>query len=89
MAGPHMPGGSAFVSGLRLGGPLIGALGSSYTLLGATFGLAQFPGVTLQIIAPGLAEAVLLLGLGLLAGAVGVLAHWAIEARIDRDVLKG
>jgi hypothetical protein len=89
-AGPHLAGGSAFVSGLRLGGPLAGALGASYTALNSALGMANVSyEVTLKILAPGFAEAVLLLGLGLFAGAVAVIGHWALEARIDRDVLKG
>jgi biopolymer transport protein ExbB/TolQ len=90
MSGPHLAGGSAFVSGVRLGGPLAGALGASYTMLMGFMGIANvdYP-VTLKIIAPGLAEATFLLGLGLFAGAVAVVGHWALEARIDRDVLKG
>lgn len=89
MAGPMLAGGSAFVSGVRLGGPLAGALGASYTMLMGFMGIANvdYP-VTLKIIAPGLAEATFLLGLGLFAGAVAVVGHWALEARIDRDVLK-
>lgn len=85
-----LAGGSAFVSGLRLGGPLAGALGASYTMLCGFLGVANVDyEVTLKIMAPGIAEAVLLLGLGLLAGAGAVIVHWALEARIDRDVLKG
>lgn len=85
-----LAGGSAFVSGLRLGGPLAGALGASYTALNSALGMANVAyEVTLKILAPGFAEAVLLLGLGLFAGAVAVIGHWALEARIDRDVLKG
>lgn len=90
LAGPLLAGGSAFVSGLRLGGPLAGALGASYTALSSALGIANVPyEVTLKILAPGFAEAVLLVGLGLFAGAVAVVGHWALEARIDRDVLKG
>jgi hypothetical protein len=90
MSGPHLAGGSAFVSGLRLGGPLAGALGASYTALSSALGMANVTyEVTLKILAPGFAEAVLLVGLGLFAGAVAVVGHWALEARIDRDVLKG
>ncbi len=89
MSGPHLAGGSAFVSGLRLGGPLAGALGASYTALSSALGMANVPyEVTLKILAPGFAEAVLLIGLGLFAGAAAVIAHWALEARIDREVLK-
>jgi biopolymer transport protein ExbB/TolQ len=42
----------------------------------------------LRIVAPGLAEAVLLIGLGLLAGAVATVCHWLVEARIDRAALR-
>lgn len=88
-SGPHVAGGSAFVSGVRLGGPLAGALGASYTMLSGFLGVANVDyEVTLKIMAPGIAEAILLFGLGLFAGAVAVGAHWAIEARIDRDVLQ-
>lgn len=87
--GPALVGGSAFLSSLRLGGPLAGALGASYTLLAMTLGLsnmAQTPPI--NILAPGFAEAVLLIGLGFCAGAVSAICHWAVEARIDRAVLK-
>ena len=68
---------------------LAGALGASYTALCSALGMANVPyEVTLKILAPGFAEAILLLGLGLFAGAVAVIGHWALEARIDRDVLR-
>jgi hypothetical protein len=87
--GPALVGGSAFLSSLRLGGPLAGALGASYTLLNMTLGLsnvAETPPI--KILAPGFAEAVLLIGLGFCAGATAAVCHWAVEARIDRAVLK-
>jgi hypothetical protein len=88
-SGPQLSGGSAFLSGLRLGGPLIGLLGGAYNALGMAIGIANvsYP-VTLKVMAPGIAEAVSLIGLGMLAGAVAVIGHWAVEARIDRAVLK-
>jgi biopolymer transport protein ExbB/TolQ len=43
--------------------------------------------VPMAVLAPGYAEAALLFLLGLLAGVVGVVCHWVIEARIDRTVL--
>ena len=89
MAGPALVGGSAFLSCLRLGGPLIGALGASYTLLNAMLGLsnvAQTP--SMQVMAPGFAEMVLMLGMGFCAGAVAAICHWLVEARIDKAVLK-
>lgn len=88
-AGPALVGGSAFLSSLRLGGPLAGGLGASYTLLNMTVGLsnvAETPPI--KILAPGFAEAMLLIGMGFCAGAVSAICHWAIEARIDRAVLK-
>jgi hypothetical protein len=88
-SGPRLSGGSAFLSGLRLGGPLIGLLGGAYNGLGMAIGIANvsYP-VTLRVMAPGIAEAVSLIGLGMLAGAVAVISHGAVEARIDRAVLK-
>ncbi len=40
------------------------------------------------VLAPGLAEAATLAMLGLLTGVVAVIAHWAVESRIDRAVLR-
>jgi hypothetical protein len=42
----------------------------------------------LKVLAHGFAESTFVMGLGILAGAVAVGAHWAVEARIDRAVLK-
>ncbi len=83
-----LAGGSAFLSGLRLGGPVIGGLGACDALLQMTLGYASVPGdPPLKILAPGFAECFLLVGLGFLAGAVAVFAHWAVASRIDRQVL--
>ncbi len=87
LAGPNLSGGSAFVSALRLGGPLLGLLGGAYTGLMMFMGLARQGAQPIEVLAPGLAEIAMLVLLGLLAGVVGVAAHWAIEARIDRTVL--
>jgi hypothetical protein len=83
-----LSGGSAFVSGLRLGGPIIGALGAAYAVTDMAIGVANVSvPPTLKLLAPGLAEAGAMLWLGCLAGTVGVIANWAIESRIDRQVL--
>jgi len=83
-----LAGGSAFVSALRLGGPLLGLMGAAYTLLMMFLGMANVGvEVPMAVLAPGFAEAALLFLLGLFAGAVGVICHWAIDARIDRTVL--
>jgi|WetSurMetagenome_2_1015567.scaffolds.fasta_scaffold276116_2 hypothetical protein len=87
-SGRRLSGGSAFLSGLRLGAPIIGFLGACFSLLMMTLGVANIPvEPTLKMLAPGFAEAFLQVGLGFLAGAVAVFAHWAVEARIDRQVL--
>jgi hypothetical protein len=87
--GRRLAGGSAFVSSLRLGGPLLGLLGAVFVLLNGFLGIANAGGpVPMPVLAPGFAEAALLFLLGLLAGVVGVFCHWIIEARIDRAVLK-
>lgn len=87
--GRRLAGGSAFVSALRLGGPLLGLLGAVFVLLSGFVGLANAGApVPMPVLAPGFAEAALLFLLGLLAGVVGVVCHWIIEARIDRAVLK-
>ena len=86
--GKRLSGGSAYLSGLRLGGPIIGGLGACASLLSMTLGVANVPiDVTLKMLAPGFAETFLQVGLGFLAGAVAVFAHWAVESRIDRQVL--
>ncbi len=86
--GKRLNGGSAFLSGLRLGGPVIGGLGACSSMLMMTLGVANTPvEVTLKMMAPGFAEAFLQISLGFLAGAVAVFANWAVESRIDRQVL--
>ncbi len=86
--GRRLAGGSAFLSGLRLGGPIIGGLGACISLMLMTIGYANVPGdLPLKALAPGFAEAFLQVGLGFLAGAVAVFCNWAVESRIDRQVL--
>lgn len=88
-SGRRLAGGSAFVSALRLGGPLLGLLGAIFVLLMGFIGIANVGDpVPMQVLAPGFAEAALLFFLGLVAGVVGVICHWIIEARIDRTVLQ-
>ena len=84
----RLNGGSAYLSGLRLGGPILGALGASWSLLSMTIGIANIGAdLPMRALAPGFAEAFLQVAMGFLAGAVAVLAHWAVESRIDRQVL--
>ena len=88
MSGQHLNGGSAFLSALRLGAPLLGLLGAAFNFLMMFVGLANAGPQPIDVLAPGLAEAAFLLVLGLIAGVVAVICHWAVEARVDRVVLK-
>ena len=88
-SGRRLSRGSAYLSGLRLGGPIIGLLGACRAAFGLTQGIghAVVP-VTLRVLAPGLAEIALMFGLGVLTGVIAVFANWVVESRIDRPVLK-
>ncbi len=89
-SGPRLSGGSAYLSGLRVGGPLAGLLGAAHAGFNMSLGLANAPATPpMNVLARGFAEVVLLIALGLLAGAVAVITNWAVEARIDRAVLRG
>jgi biopolymer transport protein ExbB/TolQ len=88
MSGPHLNGGSTFLSALRLGAPLLGLLGAAYNLLMIFIGVSNMGPQPLNVLAPGLAEAAFLLVLGLIVGVVAVVCHWIVEARVDRLVLK-
>ena len=89
MAGSSLVGGSAFVKALRLGGPLLGLLGASYAAMNIFIGLSGFSEpVNAVIFMPAVAEAFAVLIVGLVSGVIAVTANWAIEARIDREVLR-
>ena len=86
-SGDHLTGGSAYLSALRLGAPLLGLLGAAFNGLMMFIALARFGDQPINVLAPGLAEAMFLVVMGLIVGVVGVICHWIIEARIDRTVL--
>jgi biopolymer transport protein ExbB len=88
MSGPHLNGGSTFLSALRLGAPLLGLLGAAYNLMMISIGVSNTGPQPLDVLAPGFAEAAFLLVLGLIVGVVAVVCHWIVEARVDRLVLK-
>lgn len=88
LSGKHLTGGSAFISALRLGAPLLGLLGAAFNGLMMFMAIANVGPQPINILAPGLAEATFLLVLGLTVGVVAVICHWTIESRIDRMVLK-
>ena len=87
-SGPRLTGGSAFRSGLRVGGPLAGLVGAAYSGLNMALNLANIAQpVPVNILARGASEVLMVILLGLVAGSVAVVANWAVEARIDRTVL--
>jgi len=88
-SGPALVGGSAFLSALRLGGPLVGLLGAAFNGVQMFIGISNSPNpVPFGVLAPGLAEATTLAMLGLLTGVVAVICNWTVESRIDRAVLR-
>lgn len=87
-AGETLTGGSAFLRALRLAGPLLGLAGAAYVGLMFFIALSNFPTPTMRVLAPGVAEIVMVVLLGLLTGVVATVANWAVEARIDRAVLR-
>ena len=86
---PDLTGGSAYISALRLGAPLAGLAGAAMNAFWAFSGIASVgKSMPFAVFAPSLAEASLVLLLGLIVGVVAVVCQWTIEARIDRTVLK-
>jgi len=78
------PSGLAFLAALASGGPLIGLFGATYGLLDMCIGIANVqPSPSVAVLAPGYAEAALSVTLGLLAGAVAVIGHRHLQARLD------
>jgi biopolymer transport protein ExbB/TolQ len=73
----------AYLSGQAAAAPLFGLLGMSYGLVTICIGITnKRPGPTLLALAPGLAEALLSLGLGILAAAIATVAHHHLTARL-------
>jgi len=84
----RLSGGSAFVSSLRFAGPVAGILGAAYAAWRMCIGIATVPDTpSLKVLAPGFAEIATLIALGALSGIIAIVLTWAIEARIDRQVL--
>lgn len=75
-------GGLVFLSALSVGGPLFGAFAAAYGLLDMSIGIANVrPEATLIMLAPGFAEAMLSISLGLLAGAIATVGHRHLTGR--------
>ncbi len=84
----RLSGGSTFVSSLRFAGPVAGLLGAAYAAWRMSIGIATVGYTpTLKVLAPAFAEIAILIALGALSGIIAIVLTWAIEARIDRQVL--
>ena len=71
-----------FLAALRGAGPLLGLAGGAYVLANGMMALAQFqPASPLIAMSPGIAEALVSVLLGLLAGAAAVIAHAHLARR--------
>ena len=89
-SGRRPSGGSAFLSGLRIGGPLAGLAGGGMGAFNMALGLSNHaPPPPVSVLAHGWAEIMMLITLGLLCGVVAVITNWAVEARADRAALRG
>ncbi|HTI65950.1 MAG TPA: MotA/TolQ/ExbB proton channel family protein [Caulobacteraceae bacterium] len=76
---------TAFLQGLAAAGPLLGLYGAVYGLLNGFLGISNIrPAPTLTVVAPGIAEALLCLGIGLFAAWIAVICRWQLEGRISR-----
>jgi hypothetical protein len=77
-------GGLAYLSAQAAAAPLFGLFGVSYALLSGFIGISNVrPTPNLTILAPGLAEAALSLGLGLLAAAVATVGCHHLKGRLQ------
>ncbi len=83
----RLSGGSAFVSSLRFAGPVTGLLAAAYAGWKMSIGIATIGAPNLKVLGPGFAEIAFLVVIGAVSGLVAIALTWAIEARIDRQVL--
>ncbi|HEY8571035.1 MotA/TolQ/ExbB proton channel family protein [Phenylobacterium sp.] len=66
---------------------LVGLFGASYTLMNSAIGLSNLrPAPSIGVVAPGLAEALLSVMLGLLGAAIATMGHRHLQARLVRPV---
>lgn len=75
----------AFLSAWSAGAVLVGLFGAAYTLMNSMLGLSNLrPAPTISVVAPGLAEALMSIMLGLLGAAIATLAHRHLNGRALR-----
>ncbi len=80
---------SAWLSGVAAAGPLVGVFGAAYAALNGFIGISNVrPTPSLTVLAPGFAEAMLSVGLGLLAAAIATIGARHLQAKlIDADAV--
>ncbi|MBS0490469.1 MotA/TolQ/ExbB proton channel family protein [Phenylobacterium sp.] len=77
--------GLRYLKGMWVGALLLGLSGASYTLLASFIGLANVrPTPSLAIMAPGFAEIMAQITLGLAAATLAVICHQDLDARLRR-----
>jgi biopolymer transport protein ExbB/TolQ len=75
----------AFLSAWSGGAVLVGLFGAAYTLMNSMLGLSNLrPAPTISVVAPGIAEALASVMLGLLGAAIATLAHRHLQGRALR-----
>lgn len=84
---PASRGGRTFLHALAGAGPTLGLFGAAYGVMDSFIGVANVrPVPSLSILAPGYAEALLSVALGLLAGAIATIAHRHLNGRAPSAV---
>jgi len=77
--------GLRYLKGMWVGALLLGLFGGSYTLVCGFMGLANVrPTPAMAVLAPGYAEAMFQVMLGLAAAALAVICHQDLDARLRR-----
>lgn len=75
--------GAAWLSGVAASAPLVGLFGGAYTALNGFIGISNVrPTPSLTVLAPGFAEAMLSIGLGLLAAAIATVGARHLQAKL-------
>ncbi|CAN7409650.1 MotA/TolQ/ExbB proton channel family protein [Phenylobacterium sp. LjRoot164] len=78
-------GGLRYLKGMWVGALLLGLFGASFTLVSGFMGLANVrPTPAMAVLAPGYAEAMFQVMLGLAASALAVICHQDLDARLRR-----
>lgn len=77
--------GLRYLKGMWVGALLLGLFGASFTLLSGFMGLANVrPTPAMAVLAPGYAEAMFQVMLGLAASTLAVICHQDLDARLRR-----